>query len=82
MDVDRVHAVEPAKSLFEVTAKIRRAIEAEGIQYTFICANLFMSYFPPRLGQTDATVPPTEKIIILGDGDAKGNAIFFIAFCS
>ncbi|RWR82418.1 isoflavone reductase-like protein isoform X2 [Cinnamomum micranthum f. kanehirae] len=55
MDVDRVHAVEPAKSLFEAKAKIRRAVEAEGIPYTFVCANLFMSYFPPRLGHVQST---------------------------
>ncbi|KAG5110734.1 hypothetical protein JHK82_039957 [Glycine max] len=30
-DVDRTHAVEPAKSAFATKAKVRRAIEAEGI---------------------------------------------------
>ncbi|RWR82417.1 Isoflavone reductase-like protein IRL [Cinnamomum micranthum f. kanehirae] len=71
MDVDRVHAVDPVKSAFEVKATIRRAIEAERIPYTFVSANLFMSFFPPRLGQADATAPPTDKIVILGDGNVK-----------
>ncbi|CAN6169996.1 unnamed protein product [Urochloa humidicola] len=35
-DVDHVHAVEPAKSIFAVKARIRRAIEAEGIAYTYV----------------------------------------------
>lgn len=78
MDVDRVHAVDPVKSAFEVKATIRRAIEAERIPYTFVSANLFMSFFPPRLGQADATVPPTDKIVILGDGNVKGDVIFLI----
>ncbi|GLT42802.1 hypothetical protein SLA2020_167850 [Shorea laevis] len=29
-DVDRIHAVEPAKSAFEIKAKIRRAVEVQG----------------------------------------------------
>ncbi|GLT71040.1 hypothetical protein SLA2020_430840 [Shorea laevis] len=34
-DVDRVHAVEPAKTVFATKAEIRRKIEAEGIPYTY-----------------------------------------------
>ncbi|CAN1835622.1 Phenylcoumaran benzylic ether reductase Betv6 [Linum perenne] len=54
-DVDHVHAVEPAKTAFETKASIRRAIEAEGIPYTY-----------PGL-----TSPPRDKITILGDGNTK-----------
>ncbi|KAK3440987.1 hypothetical protein EUGRSUZ_B01253 [Eucalyptus grandis] len=35
-DVDRVHAVEPAKSAFAIKAKIRHLVEAEGIPYTYV----------------------------------------------
>ncbi|KAK2994157.1 hypothetical protein RJ640_020962 [Escallonia rubra] len=73
-DVDRVHAVEPAKSAFAVKAQIRRTIEAEGIPYTHVSANCFAGYFLPTLVQPGATAPPRDKVIILGDGNPK--AIF------
>lgn len=73
-DVDRVHAVEPAKSAFAIKAQIRRAIEAEGIPYTYVSSNCFAGYFLPTLVQPGATSPPRDKVIILGDGNPK--AIF------
>ncbi|WVZ19772.1 hypothetical protein V8G54_007094 [Vigna mungo] len=75
-DVDRVHAVEPAKSAFEVKAQIRRAVEAEGIPHTFVASNYFAGYFLPTLAQPGvfAPPPPKDKVIILGDGNPK--AIF------
>ncbi|CBI37663.3 unnamed protein product, partial [Vitis vinifera] len=54
-DVDRIHAVGPAKTAFGIKAQIRRAIEAEGIPYTY----------------PGATGPPRDKIIIPGDGNPK-----------
>ncbi|KAF3328856.1 isoflavone reductase-like protein [Carex littledalei] len=65
-DVDRGHAVEPAKSIFAVKASIRRAIEAEGIPYTYVVGTYFAGYYIPTLGQL---APPTDKVIILGDGN-------------
>jgi len=73
-DVDRVHAVEPAKSAFASKAQIRRAIEAEGIPYTYVSSNFFAGYFLPTLSQPGATAPPRDKVVILGDGNPK--AIF------
>lgn len=70
-DVDRSHAVEPAKTNFEEKAKVRRAIEAHGIPYTYIITNCFAGYFVPTLAQPGGTVPPREKVIILGDGTPK-----------
>ncbi|KAL2498066.1 Isoflavone reductaseP3 [Abeliophyllum distichum] len=70
-DVDRCHAVEPAKSSFEIKSKIRRAVEAEGIPYTFVSANYFAGYSLPTLAQPGVTAPPRDKVIILGDGNAK-----------
>ncbi|KAJ6378652.1 hypothetical protein OIU78_028807 [Salix suchowensis] len=40
-DVDRSHIVEPATGLAASKAKIRRAIEAEGIPYTSVVSNCF-----------------------------------------
>ncbi|XP_058092058.1 phenylcoumaran benzylic ether reductase Pyrc5 [Magnolia sinica] len=73
-DVDRVHAVEPAKSAFATKAQIRRAVEAEGIPYTYVSSNFFAGYFLPSLAQPGATSPPRDKVVILGDGNPK--AIF------
>ncbi|XP_045802139.1 phenylcoumaran benzylic ether reductase Betv6-like isoform X3 [Trifolium pratense] len=70
-DVDRVHAIEPAKSVFAVKAQIRRTIEAEGIPYTYVSTNSFAGYFVPSFVQPGATGPPREKVIILGDGNKK-----------
>ncbi|CAJ2643053.1 unnamed protein product [Trifolium pratense] len=70
-DVDRVHAIEPAKSVFAVKAQIRRTIEAEGIPYTYVSTNSFAGYFVPSFVQPGATGPPREKVNILGDGNKK-----------
>ncbi|CBI37665.3 hypothetical protein VitviT2T_003334 [Vitis vinifera] len=70
-DVDRVHAVEPAKTAFATKAQIRRTIEAEGIPYTYVSSNFFAGYFLPSLSQPGATTPPRDKVIILGDGNPK-----------
>ncbi|XP_062098108.1 phenylcoumaran benzylic ether reductase Betv6 [Humulus lupulus] len=70
-DVDRNHAVEPAKSAFAVKSQIRRAVEAEGIPYTYVACNCFAGYFLPTLVQPGATAPPRDKVIILGDGNPK-----------
>jgi uncharacterized protein YbjT (DUF2867 family) len=73
-DVDRVHAVEPAKSAFETKAQIRRAVEAAGIPFTYVSANCFAGYFLPTLMQSGVTAPPRDKVVIIGDGNPK--AIF------
>nr|M1T9X3.1 RecName: Full=Phenylcoumaran benzylic ether reductase IRL1; AltName: Full=Isoflavone reductase-like 1; Short=GbIRL1; Short=IFR-like protein 1 [Ginkgo biloba]AGG40646.1 isoflavone reductase-like protein [Ginkgo biloba] len=70
-DVDKTSAVEPAKGLFALKVKIRRAIEAEGIPYTYVSSNCFAGYFLPNLGQPGLTAPPRDKIVIFGDGNAK-----------
>ncbi|WP_411026266.1 NmrA family NAD(P)-binding protein, partial [Salmonella sp. s58078] len=70
---DRTHAVEPAKSAFAAKAQIRRAIEAEGIPYTYVSTNFFAGYFLPTLAQPGLFTPPPprDKLIILGDGNVK-----------
>ncbi|MBA0676473.1 hypothetical protein Goari_017949, partial [Gossypium aridum] len=71
IDVDKNNAVEPAKSTFAIKAQIRRAVEAEGIPYTYVPANCFAGYFLPTLSQPGATTPPRDKVVILGDGNPK-----------
>ncbi|PON40893.1 Hopanoid-associated sugar epimerase [Parasponia andersonii] len=70
-DVDHANAVEPAKSVFVVKAQIRRAVEAEGIPYSYVACNYFAGYFLPTLGQPGVSAPPRDKVIILGDGNPK-----------
>jgi uncharacterized protein YbjT (DUF2867 family) len=70
-DVDRTHAVEPAKTAFATKAQIRRAVEAEGIPHTYVSSNFFAGYFLPTLAQPGATSPPRDKVVILGDGNPK-----------
>lgn len=71
-DVDRVSAVEPAKSAFAAKAQFRRAVEAAGVPFTYVACNFFAGYFLPTLAQPGATAPPGDKAVILGDGTPKG----------
>ncbi|ESQ27612.1 hypothetical protein EUTSA_v10018910mg [Eutrema salsugineum] len=72
-DVDRTLAIGAAKSEFEMKAEIRRAVEAEGVPYTYVTSNCFDGYFLATLAQceTRLTSPPRDKVIIYGDGNAK-----------
>ncbi|KAF7828879.1 isoflavone reductase-like protein [Senna tora] len=72
LDADHHNAVEPAASMYEQKRKIRRAIEAEGIPYTYISSNVFAAYYLSSLGQLNSTVPPRDKVVIQGDGNVKG----------
>jgi len=103
--VDRAHIVEPATGLAASKAKIRRAIEAEGIPYTCVASNSFAGFFLPALNQRSsglgsflqshvqassirstavtttsnqpgATASHGDRLVILGDGNVKGNSIF------
>ena len=67
LDVERHNAVEPVTSFLEKKVKIRRAIEAEGIPYTYISSNAFAGYFLPNLLHQNVTAPPRDKVVIPGD---------------
>ncbi|XP_024025034.1 isoflavone reductase homolog PCBER [Morus notabilis] len=73
-DVDRMDGVEPAKTLYATKVKIRRAIEAEGIPYTYVSSNFCFGVFLSNLAQLGATAPPRDKVVI--DGDSSCAAIF------
>jgi hypothetical protein len=75
LDPDHHHAVEPLASFLAQKAQIRRAIEAEGVPYTYVVSNAFAGYFLPTLGQQNVTAPPRDKVVILGDGNVKGNIL-------
>ncbi|KAH9621779.1 hypothetical protein KSS87_016560 [Heliosperma pusillum] len=71
-DVDHtIQAVDPAKTAWAKKADIRRAVEAQGIPYTYVASNFFAGYFLRGLSQPGATSPPRDKVVILGDGNPK-----------
>ncbi|TKW12956.1 hypothetical protein SEVIR_5G069200v4 [Setaria viridis] len=71
LDVDRTGIVEPGKTILSGKVAIRRATEASGIPYTFAVAGYFAGYALPSVGQLLAQGPPADKVLILGDGNAK-----------
>ncbi|KAM0897584.1 hypothetical protein ACQ4PT_022490 [Festuca glaucescens] len=77
-DVERVHTVDPVASLYARKVDLRRLIEAEGIPHTYVCCNGFAETYLPSIGDvtTVGAGPPSEKITVLGDGDAK--AVFVV----
>ncbi|XP_006349596.1 isoflavone reductase homolog [Solanum tuberosum] len=70
-DIDRVHTVEPAKTTFNTKIQIRRAVEAEGIPFTYVASFYCAHYFLPNLAQLGPEGPPKDKVVILGDGNTK-----------
>ncbi|KAL8490471.1 hypothetical protein ACS0TY_026097 [Phlomoides rotata] len=72
-DPDLARPVEPVKTIFGIKSKIRRAIEAEAIPYTYVSSNYFAGYSLPTLVQPGVTAPPPpkDKLVIYGDGNAK-----------
>lgn len=70
-DVDRGHGVGPVATYFKMKADIRRAIEAEGIPYTYVASHGFASFFLKNLGDYTSKTPPRDKITITGDGNVK-----------
>jgi nucleoside-diphosphate-sugar epimerase len=73
VDYDRIYnPVGPIKTVVDDSLKIRRAVEAEGVPYTYIIGNLFAAYFVSSLGQLILNgIPPRDKIAIYGDGNCK-----------
>ncbi|KAG9151187.1 hypothetical protein Leryth_002759, partial [Lithospermum erythrorhizon] len=77
IDVDRVQdPVQPAKSMFERKAKIRRLVESLGIPHTLVVANGFAARFWPNLAQVNPStlLPNMEQVIAYGDGNSKASA--------
>ncbi|XP_071935431.1 phenylcoumaran benzylic ether reductase POP1-like isoform X1 [Coffea arabica] len=70
-DADRVHPVQPAKTMYDAKVRIRRMVEAEGIPFTYVVNNFFAGYFLRTLSQPGATAPPRDKVVIFGDGNPK-----------
>lgn len=72
LDVGRIKLMEPAKTQLGVKAQIREVIKEAGIPYTIVSSNFGAAYyFLQRMGQIEPLEPPTDKILVLGDGNSK-----------
>ncbi|XP_078441180.1 leucoanthocyanidin reductase-like [Wolffia australiana] len=70
-DVDRANPVEPGSRVYEEKREIRKAIEAAGVPFTYICCNSIASWpFYDQYHHSEA-FPPLDKLAIYGDGDMK-----------
>ncbi|KAE8705182.1 putative pinoresinol-lariciresinol reductase 3 [Hibiscus syriacus] len=74
VDPDKIQITDLDNQFYSRKFEIRRLIVAEGIPYTYICNNLFMSYLLPWLAQLGLKSPPRDKVTIFGDGNTE--AIF------
>nr|AAF64184.1 pinoresinol-lariciresinol reductase TH1 [Tsuga heterophylla] len=65
------HALEPGNAVFIDKRKVRRAIEAAGIPYTYVSSNIFAGYLAGGLAQIGRLMPPRDEVVIYGDGNVK-----------
>lgn len=71
-DPDKVHVSGMDYGFYSRKAEIRRVIEAEGIPYTIISCNFYMSYLLPSLVQPGLKAPPRDEVTVFGDGNTRG----------
>ncbi|KAG9456481.1 hypothetical protein H6P81_000989 [Aristolochia fimbriata] len=72
MDVDRMEgAISPGGYVFADKRVIRRAIEKAHIPYTYVSANCCAGYFLAAIAQVGHFMPPTDHVVVYGDGDKK-----------
>ncbi|KAL6850160.1 hypothetical protein ACP4OV_020787 [Aristida adscensionis] len=74
-DVEQAEEVlEPARSMLQAKLRVREAVRAAGIPYTFTCSYWAHGFILPRLGDPQVDSPPAAKATIFGDDNTK--AIF------
>ena len=74
LDAGRIELMVPAKSQPGVKAQIREAIKEAGIPYTIVSSNFGAAYRILKwIGQIETLKPPTDNILMLGDGNSKGD---------
>ncbi|KAK2656449.1 hypothetical protein Ddye_009501 [Dipteronia dyeriana] len=67
-EADRVRALPPFEDVLEKKRKIRRAIEAAGLPYTYVSANSLASYFIDYFLHPKQ---PSDDVFVYGTGQAK-----------
>ncbi|KAI5067341.1 hypothetical protein GOP47_0017869 [Adiantum capillus-veneris] len=73
-DYVAAHSVEfygALKSAIEARDKVMTTVMGSGVPFTCIVMYGFASYYLASLGQLDSRAPPTDKVLIAGDGDLK-----------
>ncbi|BFG30856.1 hypothetical protein CerSpe_171300 [Prunus speciosa] len=65
------HALEPGRVTFDDKMVVRKAIQDAKISFTYVCGAGFAGYLAGNLSQMGTLVPPKEKVLIYGDGNAK-----------
>ncbi|GLJ28615.1 hypothetical protein SUGI_0563920 [Cryptomeria japonica] len=73
VDPDRlVNSIEPENPVMIDKRKVRRAIEAAKVPYTYIMANCFAGIFLGGMGQFgQGFIPSTERVSLYGDAKTK-----------
>ncbi|XP_024030133.1 probable pinoresinol-lariciresinol reductase 3 [Morus notabilis] len=71
-DPDKTRVSDLDHDFYSKKSEIRRLIEAQGIPYTSISCNFYMSLFLPSLLQPGRSSPPRDKVTIFGHGNVKG----------
>ncbi|XP_058108095.1 leucoanthocyanidin reductase-like isoform X2 [Magnolia sinica] len=74
-DVDRADPVEPGLTMYNEKRKVRRAVEAAGIPYTYICCNSIAAWPYHDNTHPSEVLPPLDQFQIYGDGSVKENCI-------
>ncbi|XP_058108094.1 leucoanthocyanidin reductase-like isoform X1 [Magnolia sinica] len=75
-DVDRADPVEPGLTMYNEKRKVRRAVEAAGIPYTYICCNSIAAWPYHDNTHPSEVLPPLDQFQIYGDGSVKA---YFVA---
>lgn len=75
-DIDNANPVEPGLSFYNLKRKIRRATEAAGIPYTYICCNSIAGWPYFDNIHPSEVCPPLDQFQIYGDGNAEA---YFVA---
>lgn len=75
-DIDKADPVEPGRSFYDLKRKIRRATEAAGIPYTYICCNAIAGWPYFDNIHPSEVCPPLDQFQIYGDGNGEA---YFVA---
>jgi len=75
-DIDRADPVEPGLTMYNQKRQVRRAIEAAGIPYTYICCNSIAAWPYHDNTHPADVLPPLDCFHIYGDGSVKA---YFVA---
>lgn len=74
-DKVKISVLQAGYDFYKHKAEIRRLLKAEGVPYTCISCNFFMTLLLPSLIQPGLKAPPRDKVTIFGDGNTKGLSV-------